>query len=96
MPSPKDYMDEEHTYVKGYVRRKHIEEELLEIPETYSLNFGTICALLSFIISLAILIFHFGNNWLYGLAVITITLNPFILLKELVLFIKSCISKPRN
>ena len=28
MPNPKDYMDKNHSYVHGYVRRKHVEPEL--------------------------------------------------------------------
>ena len=34
MPNPKDYVDDDHTYVKGYVRRKHIEPTPSE-PSTY-------------------------------------------------------------
>ena len=33
MPNPRDYMDDEHSYVKGYVRRKHKKEtETPELP----------------------------------------------------------------
>lgn len=27
MPNPKNYMDDDHSYVSGYVRRKHKDEE---------------------------------------------------------------------
>ena len=28
MPSPKNYMDDKHSYVRGYVRRKHVKPDL--------------------------------------------------------------------
>jgi hypothetical protein len=90
MPNPKDYMDDDHTYVRGYVRRKRAEPPEIS-SYTYHDDTNPILRKLSWIIHIMLFIasitipFTPLSVWILIIACIS---APILLISLIIRFIK--------